>query len=66
MYIIFTTNKSEGIFAPLPIKQLSFGCLFIFIPVFSCEYIIQMYIIKRSGNRIHVSVPGCNRTGNVL
>ena len=34
-------KKSEGkirnIFAPLPIKQHSVGCLFTFIPALSCE-----------------------------
>jgi hypothetical protein len=63
-------NKSEGkirnIFAPLPIKQHSVGCLFIFIPVLSFEYITQIYIIPRNDNRIYVSVRGDNKIGNVL
>ena len=52
--IIFIMNKSEGkiknIFAPLPMKQHSVGCLFIFIPVLFCEYITQIYIIPMNGN----------------
>jgi hypothetical protein len=63
-------NKSEGkikyIFAPLPIKQHSVGCLFIFIPVLSYEYITQIYINPRNGNRIYMSVRGDNKISNVL